>query len=213
MSKKYHLKTEYAILILAIVGIILLLMPISIENTRQANFISKWNEKYNRVEYMFSVMNAHITEDMLKSMKNAKDPSEREQILLMIIKPYLRINTVNRPNRFYKPRYKNGSKIFKGQDYYFDEFYFSASNSVIGIKDTKTKNVNDPFFIMMFDINGTMLPNRWGKDIFGINIYDGGKVEPFGFDKNMEELKSDCSKSGTGVMCSYYYKIGGDFDD
>ena len=88
MAKKYHLKTEYAILILAIVGIILLLMPISIENTRQANFISKWNEKYNRVEYMFSVMNAHITEDMLKSMKNAKDPSEREQILLMIIHPF-----------------------------------------------------------------------------------------------------------------------------
>ena len=66
---------------------------------------------------------------------------------------------------------------------------------------------------MMFDINGTMLPNRWGNDIFGINIYDGGKIEPFGFDKNMDELKYDCSKLGTGLTCSYYYKIGGDFDD
>ena len=67
--------------------------------------------------------------------------------------------------------------------------------------------------IMMFDMNGILPPNRWGKDIFGINIYDGGKIEPFGFDKDMIELKKDCSDNGTGIDCSYYYKIGGGFDD
>lgn len=29
----------------------------------------------------------------------------------------------------------------------------------------------------------------------------------------MSELKKDCSESGTGVSCSYYYKIGGGFDE
>ena len=106
MTKKYHLKTEYAILLLVIIGIFILVVPVSVENTRQANFISKWNEKYNRIEYMFSVINAHITSDMLKSMKNAKDAQERENFLLMIIKPYMRVNTVKQPNRFYKPKYK-----------------------------------------------------------------------------------------------------------
>ena len=66
---------------------------------------------------------------------------------------------------------------------------------------------------MMFDINGILPPNRWGKDIYGVNIYDVLKIEPFGFDKSMDELKKDCSEAGTGINCSYYYKIGGGFDD
>ena len=66
---------------------------------------------------------------------------------------------------------------------------------------------------MMFDINGILPPNRWGKDIYGVSIFDGGRIEPFGYDEDMEDLREDCSKQGSGVSCSYYYKIGGGFDD
>lgn len=107
----------------------------------------------------------------------------------------------------------NGAKVYKGQSYYFDDFYFAENNSIVGIKDIKSENSTDALFIMMFDINGIMPPNRWGRDIYGVNIYDGGKIEPFGFDMEMNELKKDCSDSGTGVSCSYYYKIGGGFDE
>ena len=75
------------------------------------------------------------------------------------------------------------------------------------------KKSDDAFFIMMFDINGLMPPNRWGKDIYGIKIFDGGKIKPFGEELSMDELRKDCSESGTGVSCSYYYKIGGGFDE
>ena len=176
--KKHYWKLEYSIALFVFLGILLLVMPVSIENTRQANFISKWNEKLNRVEYMFSVINAHISDDMLKSMTKAKTADEREKVLLTIVKPYLRIDIDANPVRHYRPRYMNGTKVYKGQTYFFDDFYFAENNSIVGV-----------------------------------NIYDGGKIEPFGFDKSMQELKKDCSSNGTGVYCSYYYKIGGGFEE
>ncbi len=212
MAKKRYLKMEYSLLLLVIVGVALMLLPLSAGNVRQANFISKWNEKYNRLEYMFSVINAHVTDDMILSMKRAKTPQEREQLLLTIIKPYLRVNTESRP-KHYKPKYFDGSKIWKGEKYFFDDFYFAENKTILGIKDIHTEKVSDFFFIMMFDINGSLPPNRWGKDIFGVNIYDQGRVEPFGYNQSMESLKEDCSNEGTGLYCSYYYKIGGGFDD
>ena len=196
-----------------ILGVLLLIMPLSIENTRQANFISKWNERFNRVEYMFSVINAHVSDDMIKSMNKAKTPEERELILLAIVKPYLRIGTYNIQLKHYKPRYMNGLRVYEGQRYYFDDFYFAENNTIVGIKDLKNEKSDDVLFIMMFDMNGLLPPNRWGKDIFGINIYDGGKIEPFGLDYDMDSLKQDCSESGSGISCSYYYKIGGGFDE
>lgn len=210
MAKKRYLKLEYSIFLFVIFGILLLVMPVSFENTRQAGFISKWNEKFNRVEYMFSVINAHVTDDILKSMNKAKTHEEREAILLALVKPYLRINTDSRP-KHYRPKYINGSRVYKGQTYFFDDFYFAENNSIVGIKDIKSEKADDALFIMMFDINGILPPNRWGKDIYGVSIYDGGKIEPFGFDLDMKELKKDCFE--TGISCSYYYKIGGGFDE
>jgi len=213
MAKKRYWKLEYSIALFVMLGVILLLMPVSIESTRQANAISKWNEKLNRVEYMFSVINAHITDDILTSMKKAKTPQEREAILLALVKPYLRINAETYPGKHYKPRYMNGTKVYKGQSYYFDDFYFAENNTIVGIKDIKSENSTDALFLMLFDINGILPPNRWGRDIYGVNIYDGGRIEPFGFDMDMNDLKKDCSDSGTGVSCSYYYKIGGGFEE
>ena len=213
MTKKHYWKLEYSIALFVMLGIILLIMPVSIESSRQANFISKWNEKINRVEYMFTVINAHITDDMIKGMSKAKTEDEREKLLLAVIKPYMRIDIDGTPVKHYRPRYMNGAKIYKGQTYYFDEFYFAENNTIVGIKDIQSDKSDDVLFLMMFDINGILPPNRWGKDIFGINIYDGGRIEPFGFDKNISELKNDCSDRGTGIGCSYYYKIGGGFSD
>lgn len=210
MARKRYLKLEYSVFLFVLLGILLLMMPMSFESTRQAGFISKWNEKFNRVEYMFSVINAHVTDDIIGSMKRAKTPDEREMILLALVKPYLRINMENRPKR-YKPKYFNGARIYKGQTYFFDEFYFAENNTIVGIKDIKSKNSDDALFLMLFDINGILPPNRWGKDIYGVSIYGDDKIEPFGFDLDMKELKEDCFD--TGISCSYYYKIGGGFKE
>lgn len=210
MAKKYYLKFEYSIFLFILLGIILLIMPVSFENTRQARFISKWNEKFNRIDYMFSVINAHVTDDILRSMNKAKTSQEQENLLLALVKPYLRIDTNIRPKR-YMPKYINGSKVYKGQTYFFDDFYFAENNTIVGIKDIKTETADDALFIMLFDINGILPPNRWGKDIYGVSIFDAGEIKPFGFDLDMKELKEDCLE--TGISCSYYYKIGGGFEE
>lgn len=211
--KAHYPKPEYAIALLVALTIALLLMPFSIENTRQANLISKWNMKINRIEYMFSVMTTQATDDMLKSLKNAQTAKEKEQILLMLVKPYLRVNSEKKPPRYYKPKFLNGSHIPKADVYYFEEFYFGENNGIVGIKNIHTETLKDPLFIMMFDINGILLPNRWGKDIFGIYVFDEGIIKPFGYEKTLDDLKNDCSPKGTGIGCSYYFTIGGEFDD
>ena len=48
-------------------------------------------------------------------------------------------------------------------------------------------------------------------DLIGLNIYDD-RFEPFGKHKSLNEQKQDCSKNGTGLFCSNYYLIGGNFD-
>lgn len=213
MTKKYYPKPEFSIILFIILGIILLVMPISIGNASQAYNISKWNEKYNRVEYMFSVIKAHVTADMLVSMKKAQTSHDREKLLIALVKPYLRVNTENKPKR-YRQKLLNGSKISQKDMYFFEDVYFAENNStIVGIKNIHTVNPSDPLFAMMIDVNGILPPNRWGKDVFGIRIYDGGKIKPFGEDLPMDAIKEDCSKTGTGGACSYYYTIGGGFDD
>ncbi|MBO6087338.1 hypothetical protein J6P92_03210 [bacterium] len=213
MAKKRYLKLEYSIFIYVIVAVMLLIIPFSFENSIQAGFISKWNEKYNKIEYMFSVIKAHITDDMLTSMKKAQTSHDREKLLIELVKPYIRVNTVNKPKR-YRPKLMNGSKITKKDLYYFEDVYFAENNKiVVGIKNIHTVKPSDPLFVMMVDVNGVMPPNRWGKDIFGIRIYDNVEIKPFGEGLDMNAIKDDCSKTGTGGACSYYYTIGGGFDD
>ena len=63
----------------------------------------------------------------------------------------------------------------------------------------------------MYDVNGRTGPNVWGKDVFGLNIY-ADKFEPFGKNEPINVQKQDCSKNGTGLLCSNYYLIGGSCD-
>ena len=124
MAKKKFWKVEYSITLLTLFALIMLFMPVSIQNKTQALFISRWNERFNRIDYMFSVINTHISDDIIKSFSEAKTSAEKEQILLALVKPYLRINTDWKPPKRYKIRYMNNAKVYKGQMYYFDDFYF-----------------------------------------------------------------------------------------
>lgn len=213
MNFRKFWKIEYTLTFFAIFAIFVLLLPTTIQSARQASLISRWNEKYNRVNYMFSVLNTHANEEIIKSLKKAQSNEERSKLLILLMQPYLRISSNNVPNRHYHPKFMNNSRIGKNQYYYFDDFYYAENNTIIGIKDLEQQNADDPMFMLMFDLNGLLPPNRWGKDIFGINIYGEGHIEPFGKQFDMADLKLDCSEKGLGINCSYYYIIGGGFDE
>lgn len=213
MNFRKFWKIEYTLTLFAIFAIVILLLPTTIQNARQASLISRWNEKYNRVSYMFSVLNTHANEDIIKSLKKASTNEEKSRLMILLMQPYLRISPNNVPVKRYRPKYMNNSRIAKDQTYYFDDFYFAENNTIIGIKDLEQDNDDDPMFMLMFDLNGLLPPNRWGKDIFGVNIYSQGRIEPFGKQFDIPELKVDCSEQGLGINCSYYYIIGGGFDE
>lgn len=211
--KKRFWKIEYSITIFVIFGIILLLIPSKFIASKEATYISQWNETIHKMEYTFSAMNAQADSDIVKSFKRAKSNAARENLMMNLVKPYLRITEFDELDKKYSSFYLNGAKVKQGDDFYFSNLYLSKNNKIIGIKDIKDDDIYHPAFIMMFDMNGLNGPNTWGKDVFGINIFVDGKITPVGAGWDIEDLKKDCSPAGTGVACSYYYRIGGEFSE
>lgn len=211
MAKKGLLKLEYTVTLVIMFAIAILIIPFDLESTVQANFISRWLDKLSRLEYMFQVIDTHENDEILKSFKRAKTADEREKILINLIEPYFRLSKTKLSKR-YHPRFMNNEKIPTTDRYYFDDWYVTENGMIVSIKDIETDDKKAPKFRIMMDINGKLPPNKWGKDIYGVNIFETG-VEPFGSNLPMDKLKIDCSELGTGVGCSYYYKIGGSFDD
>ncbi len=209
MKKKRFWKLEYSLTFFVVFIVVLLLIPTSIQSTLQADLITKWNDCYDNISFMKDAMNKHEKENMLIKLKQAKDKSEREKIVTLIIKPYFRL-TENKYLKHYRTKYLNGSRIKQGDEYYFSELYNGDRNIIVGIKDIKDVSQESAMFMMMFDVNGILPPNTWGRDIFGVKVYDD-RVAPIGDTLTIDELKSDCSMEGTGVSCSYYYHIGGSF--
>lgn len=209
--KKHFWKLEYSLTLFVLLGFLMLFFPVKLENYIQANMITKWNDRFEKASYMFSVVNAQKSDEILKSFAKAESPEQREKLLLQLIKPYLRLREADKTLKRYKPRFMNGLRVSKKDFYYFNELYFS-DKQIVGVKDI-VNDKNNAWFMIMFDINGILPPNTWGRDIFGVYIYDEGKIVPFGYDKDLAELRIDCSKKGTGTTCSYYYRIGGGFHD
>lgn len=212
MRKRFW-KIEYSITIFVIFAIVLLLIPSKFMASKEATYISQWNEIFTKMDYIFTAMNAQADADIIKSFKHAKSNEEREQLMMNLVKPYLRISEQDELTKKYNPYYLNGSKVKASDEFHFDNLYLTSKNKIVGIKDIKDDDVFHPAFIMMFDMNGLKAPNTWGKDIFGINIFVDGNITPIGSGWDLEDLKKDCSESGTGVSCSHYYRIGGDFNE
>ena len=71
-----------------------------------------------------------------------------------------------------------GIKYMNGANYplKFDIYQKTIFNTTIAYK-LYEKPQGDKFGLLMYDVNGEKGPNRWGKDIFGYNIYQD-KIEP-----------------------------------
>ena len=64
---------------------------------------------------------------------------------------------------------------------------------------------------MILDTNANKPPNRFGVDIFGVDIFYN-EVLPFGHDLSYEENMRGCQRLEQGVTCSQYYLSGGQFN-
>lgn len=212
--KKRFWKIEYSLTLFVVFAIVLMIIPTKFISSKEVKYISLWNETINQVEYIFNAMNAHFETDIIKGLKKAKNNTERERLMMTLAKPYLRLSETNLvPKKFYKIKYMNDAAVKPDDIYYFEKLYLTKDNKIVGFKDIKDEDIFHPVFLMLFDMNGISGPNVWGRDIFGLNIFIDGKITPLGAGWSIDELKADCSPDGTGVSCSHYYRIGGEFNE
>jgi len=78
-----------------------------------------------------------------------------------------------------------------------DDFGADQLWTSFGVKSTAQTNL--AFYI---DLNGSSKPNILGKDIF-IAVFDAekGTFVPAGNDRTKDEIRQNCSKTGTGYYC------------
>ena len=189
--KKAFTLLEVFVLFFIFILIAFIVIPISIDDTNQVKHISNWKSTNTHLLNLFSTLN----------INNYDTKQFEQQIVESFNEPF---EAKIKP---YKILYLNGDK--PDNNFIFENLYKTKSNKVLGFKWFKGKN-DTLYGLVMYDINGKKRPNVWGKDVFGFSI-DKNQIEPLCQKESLEILRSDCSKYGRGICCSYYYIIGGDF--
>ena len=195
MEKGFTL-VEVIILFVIFLTVAVLVIPLSVEDTITAKNTAKWQH----VQSGFTSIPINMLDS--EHYKTSKHIN-LEDFIAALIKVHPLKNVIN-----YRIKYMNGDE--PDAKYQFDEIYNTDNGASIAFKwfDENSIHGEDKIYgILMYDVNGKQGPNVWGKDVFGMNIYDN-KVEPFGKNLDPITVESDCSKQGTGVYCSFYYLNG-----
>ena len=184
---------EVSILLVIFSIVALLVAPMSLDDTVQAKNTSKWRSVQTDFENVFYSINTQKQEDN----------TDFAEIFASVLNNEIKADIEN-----YKITFLNGT--YPNATYRFKDYKVTQANSVLSYKFF-SKPQSDILGMLMYDVNGTAGPNKWGKDVFGFNIYSD-RFEPFCKNKSVNDQKQDCAKNGTGLCCSNYYLMGGSFD-
>ncbi|MGN1124655.1 MAG: hypothetical protein ACI4SM_00575 [Candidatus Gastranaerophilaceae bacterium] len=211
MKKKAFTLVEISVVLFLVLLTVAIVVPNLVEDNKKLNVISQWKHVYRNIEYVFLAVKAQSNDIDVNTFKLAKNDEQREKFLYDLLNPYFRMQD-SVDVKDYRVKFLNGKDVKPDDIYYITNLHTTSGGNIIGLKwlnVSKTKkNFKSPVAILSYDLNGYKKPNKWGYDIFGVNIYVD-KLEPIGktLDENM--LKYDCSKKGKGLSCSYYYYIYG----
>lgn len=210
MKKHAFTLVEIIVVMLIILLTAIIVIPNVIDDNKKLHTISRWKHTYKNIEYVFSAIKAQTTETDKIAIEKAKTDDEREVVLCDLLNPYFRMqSSIDVKN--YKTYFLDGTSVNDKSKFYFKNLHTTNSGMVIGVKwllvPSKAQK-SLPIAIMMVDLNGLSKPNKWGQDIFGVNIYVD-RIEPFGEEFDEMSIKSDCSRKGKGLSCSAYYNSYG----
>lgn len=192
MNKGFTI-VEVSILFVIFLIVAFLVAPMSVDDTLQAKNISRWRS---------------VQQDFTNILYSANNQENETALPFNVILETVLANEIKDEIQAYRITYKNGTNPLS--EFRFDNYKSTYSNAVLSVKLFE-KPQNKLLGYLMYDVNGKKGPNSWGKDVFGLKIYNNN-FEPFGRDKSVDIQKQDCSKNGTGLYCSNYYLIGGNFD-
>jgi len=188
--KKAFTIVEVSILFIIFLIVAFLVAPLSLDDSLQAKNTSRWRNiqtEFSNIIYSINTQKDSEDFDFEKHFNVAMESEIKEPIT-----PY-------------KITFMNGS--YPTGTYRFTDYYQTQANSVVAYKMFGGSK-NESIGVLMYDVNGQIGPNVWGKDVFGFNIYTD-RLEPFCKNDSISIQKQECSKDGTGLCCSNYYLIGG----
>lgn len=180
----------------------------------QAQRIAVWQDKYEKISYCFDLVKLYEGK-IIPSADEINKPYVESIDIKARIKPYFNIKDIS-PDIFTKYKYKklNGRKFKKPNQFIFEDFFQDTDGVIYAINQRQMNstgaNGNEVKFFMFVDINGLKKPNRVGKDIFIINIYDN-HISPLGEGKINKKVKVSCSAIGNGLYCADHYLTGRHF--
>ena len=191
--KKGFTIVEVSILFVIFLIVALLVAPLSLDETMQAKNASRWR----KVQGDFT--NIYYSINTQKDIHDFDFKTAFDSVMAGEIKDDIEP---------YKITYMNGT--FPGAEYRFTDFKQTYSNAVVAYRLYDYPQTG-ALGVIMYDVNGSLGPNVWGKDVYGYNIYSD-RFEPFCKNEPVAKQKQDCSKSGTGLCCSYSYLVSGSFN-
>ena len=191
--KKGFTIVEVSILFVIFLIVAFLVAPLSLDETMQAKNASRWR----KVQGDF--LNIHYSIGTQEDIQDFDFPTAFDSVMAGEIKS---------DTDLYKITYMNGT--FPSAEYRFNNFKLTYSNAVVAYRLYESSSAG-ALGILMYDVNGPIGPNVWGKDVFGYNIYPD-RFEPFCKNESLAKQRQDCSKSGTGLCCSSSYLISGSFN-
>ena len=191
--KKAFTIVEVSILFVIFLIVAFLVAPLSLDDSLQAHNASRWRNVQSDFANIFYAVNAQ------KEDKNFDFKTAFESVMSGEVKGDVEP---------YKINFLNGT--FPNSTYRYNDFKLTQTNSGVSYKlyDTPQDGV---LGLLLYDVNGSVGPNVWGKDVFGLNIYSD-RFEPFCKNDSISEQKQQCSKNGTGLCCSNYYLQGGSIE-
>lgn len=192
MKRRGFTIVEVSILFVIFLIVACLVAPLSLDDTMQAKSTSRWRNVQSDFLNIFYAIN---------TQKEDKD-FVFHKAFTSVISGEIKEDTTP-----YRILFMNGT--FPNSTYRFDDFKLTHGNAVLSYKLFDTPQ-GDLQGLLMYDVNGKVGPNTWGKDVFGYNIYSD-RFEPFCKNDAITIQKQECSKAGTGLCCSNYYLIGGSF--
>lgn len=216
-SKKITLSfAEIVVIIFIVITIICILFAKFFGVKQESDIIYNWKKTLMATQYSYNVLLLTKKNELEKGIK--LEGTQRNEKILSLFRTTLNVNTVHSLNsdyslKNYRYRFLNGKKIPKNSKYYVEDFIYSPDGHIMA----GVNWINDDCFnndglcgIILFDMNGIKSPNRLGLDVFGANIYRD-RIEPFGSGLSYEENQINCRRLETGVTCSKFYLMGGQF--
>ena len=191
--KKAFTIVEVSILFVIFLIVAFLVAPLSLDDSLQAKNASRWRSVQSDFANIFYAVNAQ------KEDENFDFKTAFESVMSGEVKGDVEP---------YKITFLNGT--FPNSTYRFNDFKLTQTNSVVSYKLYETPQ-DGVLGLLLYDVNGSVGPNVWGKDVFGLNIYSD-RFEPFCKNDAISVQKQQCSKNGTGLCCSNYYLQGGSIE-